>query len=139
MSFADCISQAPCLSILIHLFVYSCLCKTIVVESAVFEDVQGLSAADVLSSLFIGSSGPAAGSTTFTADGFKYHLLGSSIDEKTVFEVETKGRTLFLKNIRSAVHVQGWESMTPATFEAEGAMIHNAVSTHAKKSYCYIF
>lgn len=100
--------------------------------------MQGLSAAEVLSSLFIGSNRPAAGSTAFTADGFKYHIVGSDIDENTIFEVKTKGKTLFLKNIRSTVQLQGWESMAPVIFEAEHATLHNAVSTITEIS-CLLF
>lgn len=106
----------------------SCLCKAMVVETVVFDSIQGLSKDAILSNLHIGSL-PAEGSVEFTGNGFKYHVAGSFVDDNTGFEVQSKGKTLFLKNIRSTVHLQGWELMTPEIYEAESANLFNVVST----------
>ena len=90
--------------------------------------MQGLSSDVIIGSLFIGAVGPPEGSASSIGDGFKYHRVGDIVDENTVFEIESKGRTLFLKNVRSTVHLQGWESITPEIHEAESAAYFNAVS-----------
>jgi hypothetical protein len=82
-----------------------------------------------LDNLFIGATGPQEGSTSFTGDGFKYHTVGGGIDSSMVFEVETKGKTMILKNIKSTVHLKGWSGKTPEIYEAESATIYNAVSS----------
>ena len=105
----------------------SCLCKTKVTDSIVFESIETISKEDVFSDLFIGASGPQEGSVPSTGNGFIAHLVGGVIDEKTVFEVEDKGRTLFLKNVRSTVNLEGWK-MNPRIVEAENAIIFNSVS-----------
>jgi len=81
----------------------SCLCKTTVAESTVFEDVGSVSKADVMSQLFIGALGPRSGSVPTAGNGFIAHIVGNSVDEYTVFEVVDYGRTYFLKNVRSIV------------------------------------
>ena len=117
---------------LVSICSFSCLCKTTVTEDVVFHSVEGLSPSNILSNLTIGSRPPAEGSTTFAGDGFQYHLMGSALDENTIFEVNTKGKTIFLKNVRSTVHIQGWEYMAPTIYEAESARIHNAVSIYIR-------
>jgi hypothetical protein len=68
--------------------------------------------------------GPAEGSTILPGDGFIVHVLGT-VDGSSVFEVEDKGRTLFLKNVRSTVSLQGWETLPPQIHEAEDATLFN--------------
>ena len=110
----------------------SCQCKTTVTNDVVFHSGEGLSVSDILSNLTIGSRPPAEGSTIIAGDGFQYHLTGSVVDENTIFEVNTKGRTLYLKNVRSTVHIQGWESIVPKIYEAESARVYNAVSIYIR-------
>lgn len=93
-----------------------------------FSSLDGLTKEQILSNVFIGSIGPADGSTNLIGDGFTAHVVGGSIDESTVFEVQDKGRTLFFKNIRSTVSLQGWQTLPPQTNEAESATLFNAVS-----------
>ena len=104
----------------------SCLCKTSVTENAVFNDIASISKADVLSQLFIGTTGPQNGSVPSTGNQFTAHILGGVVDKSTVFEVEDKGKTFFLKNLRSTVSLRGWE-MTPEIYEAEDATVYNSV------------
>ena len=116
----------------VSIYSLSCQCKTTVTNDVVFHSGEGLSASDILSNLTIGSRPPAEGSTVFAGEGFQYHLMGSVLDENTIFEVETKGRTLYLKNVRSTVHIQGWESIVPKIYEAESARVYNAVSIYMR-------
>jgi hypothetical protein len=105
----------------------SCVCKTFVTDNVVFSSTNNVSTTNVLSQLFIGAVGPQAGSVpTNLANGLTVHVAGGIIDRETVFEVQDKGRTLFLKNTRSTVTLEGW-TMTPQIYEAEDATINNAV------------
>ncbi|KAL3778843.1 hypothetical protein ACHAWO_009699 [Cyclotella atomus] len=87
-----------------------------------------------LDNLFIGATGPQEGSTSFTGDGFKYHTVGGGIDSSMVFEVETKGKTMILKNIKSTVHLKGWSGKTPEIYEAESATIYNVTVVPASSA-----
>lgn len=121
--------------------IFSCLCKTNVVENVVFDSVQELSARDIMDNLFIGATGPQKESMSFTGDGdgFKYYTVGNNIDSSTVFEIETRGgKTVFLKNIESKVHLQGWSLKTPEIFEAESATLYNAVSTFRSRYITFL-
>lgn len=106
----------------------SCLCKTVVTDSIVFTDISGLSKDLVTSQLFIGALGPAQGSapTSITPD-LTVHMVGGVVDDATVFQVNDKGRTFYLKNVLSTVSLEGWE-MVPTVYEAESAARGNAVS-----------
>ena len=106
----------------------SCLCKTTVTNSAEFTDINSISKDDVLSRLFVGTSGPEAGSAQNNGDEFIAHIVGGVLDENTVFEVEDKGRKFFLKNLRSTVNLEGWEK-TPEILEAESATMVGVVSS----------
>jgi hypothetical protein len=82
-----------------------------------------------MSQLFIGALGPEAGSnSTNLNNGVIVHAAGIVGSPGTVFEVQDKGRTLYLKNLRSTVSLEGWAEMTPQIYEAEAATINNAVS-----------
>ena len=81
-----------------------------------------------MSQLFMGALGPQDGSTATTVgDGLTAHILGGNVGGNTVFEVQDKGRTLYLKNMISTVDLEGW-TMSPQIHEAEDATISNAVS-----------
>ena len=87
---------------------------------------MNVSKEDVMSKLFIGALGPIAGSVPTSLDiGLIAHIVGGTIDEETVFEVHDKGRTIYLKNSRSTVSLEGW-SMASQVYEAEDATISNA-------------
>jgi hypothetical protein len=92
----------------------------------VFSDTN-VSKENVMSQLFIGALGPQAGSTAINLldSGLTIHRVGSFIDRNTVFEVQDKGRTMYLKNMRSTVSLEGW-TMAPQVYEAENAIISNA-------------
>lgn len=108
----------------------SCLCRTIVTDSVVFTDLVLVTKDIVMSNLSIGALGPQDNSqVSDLGSGMKVHRIGGKTDENTVFEVQDKGRTLFLKNVRSTVKIEGW-TMTPQIYEAEAAMFSNAVSDH---------
>jgi hypothetical protein len=80
-----------------------------------------------MSQLFIGALGPPAGSAPISLSfGLSAHLVGGNVDGGTVFEVQDKGRTLYLKNTRSTVSLEGW-TMAPQIYEAEDATISNAI------------
>lgn len=80
-----------------------------------------------MSELSIGAFGPRENSVaTDLGSGLKAHRTGGITDANTVFEVQDKGRTLFLKNLRSTVKIEGW-TMTPQIYEAEAATFANAV------------
>ena len=81
----------------------SCLCKTTVVESVVFDDVASISKMGVMSKLFIGAAGNPSDSVASVGDGFISHIVAGNVDASTVFEVQDKRKTFFLKNIRSIV------------------------------------
>lgn len=83
-----------------------CLCPTAVSTSAVFDRIESITKADVMSQLFLGARGPPDDSVPIVGDGFKVHAASGKIDEDVVFEVEDKGRTLFLKNVRSTVTLE---------------------------------
>jgi hypothetical protein len=83
-----------------------------------------------MSKLSIGAYGPRDNSlATDLGSGLKVHMVGGITDANTVFEVNDKGRTLFLKNLRSTVKIEGW-TMTPQIYEAEAATFLNAVSEY---------
>ena len=108
----------------------SCLCETKIVESIVFSganDVESISKTDVMSKLFIGAMGPSNASVPIVANDITAHLVGGTLDERTVFEVKDKGRTLFLKNVQSIVKLgRGWDN-PPILLEAEDASLVRAV------------
>ena len=98
----------------------SCLCKTNAVESTVFSDLS-VTKEMIMSSLFIGALGPQVGSVpTSIANDVTAHVVGGTVDQQTVFEVQDKSRTLYLKNVESIVHLEGW-SVLPQIYEAESA------------------
>jgi hypothetical protein len=105
----------------------SCLCKTETTESIVFSTISGITKDQVLSQLFVGAANVPGDSVATIGNGFTVYLVGGIIDKSTVFEVEDKGRTFLLKNIRSTVGINGWE-MPPKIFEAESATIFDSVS-----------
>lgn len=108
----------------------SCLCRTIVTDSVVFTDLVTVTKDNAMSNLSIGALGPQDNSQVHDlGSGLKVHRIGGKTDENTVFEVQDKGRTLFLKNVRSTVKIEGW-TMTHQIYEAEAAMFSNAVSNH---------
>lgn len=103
----------------------SCVCKTSVSESVVFDSIDGVDKEQVMAALFLGAVGPEATSDIINGTGFIAHVVNGIIDESTVFEVEDKGRTFFLKNVVSEVHLSGWTAL-PMIYEAEdAAVLHN--------------
>lgn len=100
----------------------SCLCRTSVSESIVFESIEAIDKVQVMNQLFIGALGPESGSLPSNGAGFVAHVVNGTVDVSTVFEVMDKGRTFFLKNIRSEVRLSGWEFL-PVTLEAEDAAV----------------
>lgn len=105
----------------------SCLCKTTVTESVVFNDFSGLTKADVMSSLFIGAF-QGGGNEIIIEDGLKAYVVGGTVDASTIFRVEDKGRVMYFKNVRETVTLDGWATQEVQILEAEGATIANAVS-----------
>ena len=104
----------------------SCVCKTSVSESAVFDSIVGVDKEQVMAALFLGAVGPEATSESINGTGFIAHVVDQTIDTSTVFEVEDKGRTFFLKNVVSEVHLSGWTASSPVIYEAEdAAVLHN--------------
>jgi hypothetical protein len=92
----------------------------------VFSDVN-VSKEHVMSKLFIGALGPQPGSVnTSLGIGLTAHIAGGIIDGDTVFEVQDKGRTIYLKNTLSTVSLEGW-TLAPQIYEAEDAIISNAM------------
>lgn len=105
-----------------------CLCKTTVAENVVFNDLVNVSKEDVMAQLFIGAAGAPDGSASNDlGNGVTAHSVNGNIDTSTVFQVEDKGRTLFLKNVLSTVSLEGW-TMPPQVYEADVATVVNAVS-----------
>lgn len=100
----------------------SCVCKTSVSESVAFDSIEGIEKEQVMSQLFLGAFGPAAASVPFSGSGFTAHVVNGQLDASTVFEVQDKGRTFYLKNIVSEVHLHGWETV-PTILEAEDAAV----------------
>ena len=93
----------------------------------VFTDAN-VSKENVMSKLFIGALGPQAGSEPISLGiGFTAHVVGVEgiIDGDTVFEVQDKGRTIYLKNTLSTVSLEGW-TLVPQIYEAEAATMSNA-------------
>lgn len=115
----------------------SCLCETSVADDVVFTDLSSVSKEAVMSQLFQGALGPHADSspTTGIDAGLTVHMVGGQLGESTVFEVQDKGRTLFLKNKLSTVTLEGW-TMPPTIYEAEDATIDFAVSDLYEVSSC---
>jgi len=107
----------------------NCLCKTTVTKSVVFTgELNAISKEDVMSQLSIGTIGPPEGSTvTDAGDGLTVHTIGDSVDGNTVFEVQDKGRTFYLKNELSTVGLEGW-TMPPQIQEAEDATMSNVIT-----------
>lgn len=102
----------------------SCLCKTTVADAVVFTDTVGITKDDVMSQLSVGAFGPLVGGTDL-GNGVKVHEAGIVGNMDTVFEVQDKGRTIYLKNMISTVSLEGWE-MVPQIYEAENALLVNA-------------
>lgn len=102
----------------------SCLMRTSVSESVVFHDTTNISNADILTNLFLGTTGPPTGSAPNAGDGFIAHIVGGVVDESTVFEIDDRGNTKFLLNLVSTVSLQGW-TLPPQIYEAETASINN--------------
>jgi len=105
----------------------ACLCQTSVAEEAVFSSADVFDAADIISSLRVGHIDPAefdpvAFVEEVGADFTAYVKSEGSYDADTVFKVadEVTGRTLFLRNVKSTVNLQGW-NFEPTIFEAETA------------------
>ena len=105
----------------------SCLCETTVTEEPVFSSTGAVSKAAIMSQLFIGAYGPPSGSAPIQGEGFTAHIVNGVMDKRTVFEVQHKGKRLFLKNIRSTVGLRSDVEPT-MIYEAEDATIVNAVS-----------
>ncbi len=96
----------------------------------VFTDLIDVTKDVVMSKLSIGAFGPRDNSlATDLGSGLKAYRVGGITDANTVFEVDDKGQTLFLKNLRSTVKIEGW-AMTPQIYEAEAATFSNAVSEY---------
>ena len=91
-----------------------------------------MSEEDVLSTLFVGSLGPKAGSTANDlGNGVIAYVVGNVVDSDTVFQVEYRGRSTYLKNVVSTVSLEGW-TLTPEIYEAEdAALMNDAVSSRA--------
>ena len=104
----------------------SCLCEIEVVESIVFYDITTVSKEDILSQLFVGARGPPGGSVATGADAYTAHIVGDTIDETTVFEVNHQGMLLYLRNVRSTVSVGVGNAQI---FQAEEATVTDAVSS----------
>lgn len=103
----------------------SCLLRTTVLEDSVFSDTN-VSRQDVMANLFLGALGTPKGSnSTDLGNGVIVHVVGDNVDENTVFEIEDiRGKTKFLKNLKSTVTLQGW-TLPPEVFEAESASLNN--------------
>ena len=106
----------------------NCLCRTTVSEVVVFSDIEGITKADVMSQLKIGAVGPDPNSlAVYLNNDVTVHIVGSVVDETTVFEIQDRGVTIFLKNLVSTVSLFGWE-MPPQIYEAESASALNFTS-----------
>ena len=100
----------------------SCVCKTTVADNVAFTGTVNIFKEAVMSQLFMGALGPQDGGTAITVgDGLTAHILGCNVGGNTVFKVQDKGRTLYLKNILSTVGLEGW-TMSPQIHEAEDAI-----------------
>ena len=88
-----------------------------------------------MAQLFIGALGPQAGSTAISLldSGLTIHRVGNVTDHNTVFEVQDRGRMMYLKNMRSTVSLEGW-TMAPQIYEAENANISNAAVKNVTSS-----
>lgn len=115
----------------------ACLCQAHVVNRPVFvgntASMIPLRVENILASLTIGHADPKIyddGLYTEVnhtdAEGMRFttYTKGGSpttLDEDTVFKVmDGKGRTVFLKNVKSTVHLQGWTAV-PLIVEAEAS------------------
>lgn len=106
----------------------TCLCRTETKETAVFGSLFGITRDDIMSKLFIGTSGPGAGSSSMYVRDVIAHLVEGKVDEKTVFEVRNKDdEPIFLRNLVSSVSLAGW-LMPPKKLEAEDATLFDSVS-----------
>ena len=95
----------------------NCVCRTSVLESVVFTDTIGITEELVLSELKLGSFGPHADSVSTNLNNVvTVHKVAGAVDELTVFEIMYRGKTMYLKNIRSTVTLYGWET-TPKVYE----------------------
>ena len=108
----------------------SCVCRTSVSESTVFDSIDK---EQVMAKLFLGAIGPEVASIPTSGAGFIAHVVDGLIDASTVFEVEDKGRTFYLKNIVSEVHLHGWEAV-PTLYEAEDATVYQNVTINDSTS-----
>jgi cullin-associated NEDD8-dissociated protein 1 len=95
-----------------------CLCDITISEELVFASLPNVS--EVLSQLFIG------GFDVSISDGYTllesnvgvkvYERLGGGYNIDTLFEVEYFGESLFLKNMRSIVHIGEYSFRNPVQF-----------------------
>lgn len=118
----------------------ACLCQTTVVDEEVFSSAANVTVAGILSSLSVGCMDPDIyDDSTYTSeeeDGFTAYIKtpGSPgvYDVETVFHVtDENGRTHFLRNVKSTVHLEGWEnSYTPRIFEAEEEAYNSSDATN---------
>ena len=71
---------------------------------------MNVSKENVMAQLFIGALGPQAVSTAISLldSGLTIHRVGNVTDHNTVFEVQKRGRTMYLKNMRSTVSLKGF-------------------------------
>jgi len=90
----------------------TCLCNTGVLENTVFRSMPS-SKAEIIEKLNIGASDPNVldsdmyTSVLGTNDDFIVHLKDNAFSADTIFEYEDeKGRTFFVKNIHSSVHLR---------------------------------
>ena len=96
-------------------------------DNVVFTGMVNIST-DVMFQLFMGALVPQDGNTAITVgDGLTAHILGCHVGGNSLFQVQDKGRTSYLKNILSTVGLEGW-TMSPQTHEAEDATISDAVN-----------
>ena len=95
-----------------------CLCDISFSEEQVFTAFP--TADDVLSQLFIGGFdvGMSEGYSLLESNGNLkvYEKLGGGYDVNTLFEIEYFGEPLFLKNMRSTVHIGDYSFRNPVQF-----------------------
>ena len=91
----------------------SCLCNTGVIESTVFDSMPR-SKLEVMDKLLVGAVDPKtfdSGTYSSVIDGatnITVYLKNDRFDSETIFELDDdKGRTFFLKNIKSSVYLRG--------------------------------
>ena len=91
----------------------TCLCNTRVINSAVFNRMP-TSKDDVMEKLKIGAFHPQVFDSDVYTSSFDentnitVHLIDNEFNSDTIFEVDDdKGRTFFLKNVKSSVYLRG--------------------------------